>query len=149
MTGILTAEQKDAMARSRSWWLARQASTQQADRETAEAGVRQAYLASGLAAPDRIEWCAGPRELAQRWRAEMKPVAGTGKAIDISRIGANIRRELFDTMFSRTVSAAIRRAPMRIDMLVSRLALYTKLPGVGCLKHVGSEGFGGAPRTPS
>src|SRR5262245_36080476 len=37
-----------------------------ADRPAAEAGIRQAYAAVGLAPPDHIVWCGGPMEIAKR-----------------------------------------------------------------------------------
>ena len=49
----------------------------------------------------------------------------------------NRRRAAFATT---SVSTTIRGASRLVDMLESRLALYTKLPGGRCLKHVGREG---------
>ncbi|MEU9699254.1 hypothetical protein AB0E14_00005, partial [Streptomyces sp. NPDC047981] len=42
-------------------WRAVAAATGAADRAAAEAGVRLAYAAAGLAAPERIVWAASPR----------------------------------------------------------------------------------------
>ena len=102
----LTDEQRVALARYRGMWLATQASTQPVDRSAAEAGLSRAYAAAGFSSAPRIEWCAGPRELAERWRDQTK--TGSGAANADKTVGRNIRSELFDTMFSRTVSAVER-----------------------------------------
>lgn len=99
MSKGLTGEQKDALARTRRRWLEIQTATAPVDRAAAEDGVRRAYGAAGLALPDRIAWCAGPRELAERWRSETRGGAPVGR---------NVRAELFDTMVARTVSAVER-----------------------------------------
>ena len=108
----LTDDQKTALARYRKHWLEVQAATTPVDRGAAEAGVRQAYEAAGLAQPDRMVWCDGPRDLADTWRAETKSSVASGergtaksKTANGSSAGRNVRGELFDNMFSRTVSA--------------------------------------------
>src|SRR5262245_46443853 len=57
-----------------------------ADRSVAEAGIRQAYAAGGLAPPDRIVWCSGPMEIARRLAT-----ASPGDPV-----GANVKGLVFD-----------------------------------------------------
>ena len=105
----LSDEQKSRLASYRQRWLQAQCAVTPADRPAAEAGMRRAYLAAGLAPPRRFEWCAGPRELAGRWRQEAYAKGGNGASAANGGLGRNLRGELFDNPFSRTV-AAVERA---------------------------------------
>lgn len=105
MVDILSPDQHIALREYRKTWLGRLTDAHLADRNVAEAGVKRAYIAAGLSPPERIEWCAGPRELARRWRASTT----SSSAGRLSDVGPNVRRELFDTVFSRTVSAVERQ----------------------------------------
>jgi hypothetical protein len=61
-------------------------SCEPANRHVAEAGIRQAYAAAGLAPPDSIVWCSGPLEIARR----------LATASPEDPIGANVKAEVFD-----------------------------------------------------
>ena len=67
-------------------WGAAHLSTQPADRETGEEGVRMAYAAAGLAPPRQIVWCGGPLEISKHL-ATASPAAA---------IGRNVKAEVFD-----------------------------------------------------
>ena len=81
----------DALSDYLDRWGAAHMSTQPADRETAEEGVRIAYTAAGLAPPRRIVWCGGPLEIAKH--------LATAAAADA--IGRNVKAEVFDQVRKR------------------------------------------------
>ena len=62
--GVLSPEERVKLARCRARWEARCASTERADRDDTEQGIKRSYAAAGFAAP-RIVWCDGPDQLAQ------------------------------------------------------------------------------------
>ena len=98
----LTAEQTRALGRYRARWTAIARSTEPADREAAEAGVRLAYQAAGLSPPTRFVWCDGP-------------VAMSRRAARILRDdGANVRWELIDRLRWKAAAAARRRLPRKL-----------------------------------
>jgi len=98
----LTAEQSRALTRYRARWTAIRRSTEPADREAAEQGVRLAYRAAGLSPPARLVWCDGP-------------VAMSRRAARISREdGANVRFELIDWPHWRAAAQVRRRLPRRL-----------------------------------
>ena len=70
-------------------WAAVRMSCEQADRPSAEEGIRAAYEAAGLAPPDRIIWCGGPVDIAKRLAAV---------SLDNEPIGVNVKAEIFDRM---------------------------------------------------
>ncbi|MBV9461000.1 MAG: hypothetical protein JO141_26315 [Bradyrhizobium sp.] len=98
----LTAEQRKALGRYRTRWSAIRRSTEPADRNAAEEGVRVAYRAAGFAPPARVVWCGSPLELSRRTER-------------ISRAdGPNVRWALIDRVRGK-VSAQIRkRLPRRL-----------------------------------
>lgn len=108
---MLSDETKAMLADHRREWVASQMSTAAADRVRAEEGVLRAYHAAGLALPDHIVWCNGPRELAERWRAETIDSRPTGRRarMAMGRAGSNVRNVLIDGLFAQTV-AAVERA---------------------------------------
>src|SRR5262245_8392107 len=81
----------DALSDYLDRWGAANMSTQPADRETAEEGVRLAYAAVGLAAPRRIVWCGGPLEIAKHLTTPTSADA----------IGRNVKAEVFDQVRDR------------------------------------------------
>src|SRR5262245_24851262 len=83
---ILRKPPFDAMGAYLDRWAATCMSCEPADRPLAEAGIRDAYAAAGLAPPDRIVWCGGPLEIAKR--------LASASADD--PIGDNVKAEVFD-----------------------------------------------------
>lgn len=57
----LSAEQEAMLDRVREEWIAVGLSTEPADRQAAEAGVRAAYVRAGMEAPKRLIWVDSPR----------------------------------------------------------------------------------------
>jgi hypothetical protein len=72
-------------------WTAAHLACEPADRRAAEEGVRLAYAAAGLAAPQRIVWCGGPVEIARQIAA----------ATATDAIGTNVKAEVFDQVRNR------------------------------------------------
>ena len=72
-------------------WAAARLSCEPADRIMGEEGVRQAYLAAGLAPPQRIVWCNGPLDMAER-------LAEIARSDDI---GVNVKGEVFTAIRDR------------------------------------------------
>jgi hypothetical protein len=98
----LTAEQKKALGRYRARWSAIRRSTESADRDAAEEGVRLAYGAAGLVPPARFVWCGSPLELSRRTERIARDD------------GPNVRWALIDRV-RRKVTAQIRqRLPRRL-----------------------------------
>jgi hypothetical protein len=64
-TEALTAGQRGELNRFRARWSAIRRSTEPADRDAAEEGVRLAYAAAGLTPPARMVWCEGPVAMSQ------------------------------------------------------------------------------------
>lgn len=83
---MLSTEQITPLNRYRDRWADWSMSCAPADRNTAEAGVRLAYEAAGIAPPKRIEWCGGPVEIADA-------LASMPANEDI---GPNLRQDLFE-----------------------------------------------------
>ena len=77
-------------------WAAHRLSCAPADRETAEEGIRLAYLAANLPPPQRIVWSGGPVEIAERLAAI---AAG-------DQVGANVKAVVFDDALSRVATFA-------------------------------------------
>jgi hypothetical protein len=98
--GVLTAEQRSALARYRSRWSAIRRSTEPSDRAAAEEGVRLAYRGAGLAPPLRFVWCDSPVALARATRRIAR------------EDGPNVRWILIDRL-RRTVAARVRRCLSR------------------------------------
>ena len=77
-------------------WAAHRFSCVPADRDTAEKGIRLAYLAVNLPPPQRIIWSGGPVEIAERLAA-LEAGAQTG---------SNVKAALFDEVLSRVATFA-------------------------------------------
>lgn len=104
----LTAEQKKSFGRYRARWSAIRRSTEPADRDAAEQGVRLAYRAAGLAPPQRFVWCKGPLELSRRTER-------------ISRgDGPNVRRALIDRVKPKVTAQIRKRLSRRLFTEVDR-----------------------------
>jgi hypothetical protein len=84
---MLDVAPMDALEQHLLRWAALRSSCAATDRKTAEAGIRLAYQAAGLAPPARIIWCGGPIEIAR--------LLGSATAGD--QIGANVKAQIFDT----------------------------------------------------
>lgn len=104
----LTAEQTAALDRYRARWQAIRRSTMPCDREAAEQGVRLAYEAAGLKAPDRLVWCDSPLALFDR--ARRATVAD----------GANIKSAVIDRPRRQAVARMRRCLHKRIRVQVER-----------------------------
>lgn len=98
----LTAEQTAALSRYRSRWAAIRRSTERADREAAEDGVRLAYRSAGLKPPARFVWCESP-------------VALSHLARGVSRAdGVNVRSVIIDRPHRKATRAVGRRLHRRL-----------------------------------
>jgi hypothetical protein len=96
----LTPAQRLELNSFRARWSAIRRSTEPADRDAAEQGVRLAYRAVGLEPPARMVWCDSPIAMAQRARR-------------VSRAdGTNVRPALIDRL-RRQVFAQLRRRVSR------------------------------------
>jgi hypothetical protein len=93
----------DALSDYLDRWGAAHLSTQPADRETAEDGVRLAYAAAGLVPPRRIVWCGGPLEIA-------KHLATTSLT---DAVGVNVKAQIFDQVQARVGTFAESVASMK------------------------------------
>jgi hypothetical protein len=102
-TEALTAGQRSELNRFRARWSAIRRSTEPADRDAAEEGVRLAYAAAGLTPPARMVWCEGPVAMSQ------------AAHIPSRADGPNVRWKLIDRLH--------RRAFSRIRKSVSRRML--------------------------
>ncbi len=89
---MLAAEQTALLQEFRDRWAAVRVATAPVDRTAAEEGVKLAYRAAGLAPVGRIEWCAGPFEMARQW----------GRAQRGCSIGANVRTVLAERARARS-----------------------------------------------
>jgi hypothetical protein len=76
----------DALAQYLDRWAAVHLSRAPADRRMAEEGIALAYAAAGLKPPQRIVWCTGPLEIAER----------LATASPTDAIGRNVKAEVFD-----------------------------------------------------
>jgi hypothetical protein len=79
-------------------WAAVRLSCEPADRATAEEGIRLAYEAAGLRAPDEIVWCGGPMDIAERLAA----------ASADDPLGCNVKFEVFDRVRDKIGTLAER-----------------------------------------
>jgi hypothetical protein len=102
----LTAEQAAALGRYRARWTAIKRSTEPADRDAAEKGVRLAYSLSGIAPPARFVWCESPVALAR--------LAGRASRAD----GVNLRSAVVDRPRHNVAAAVGRRLKRRVRAMV-------------------------------
>ena len=98
----LTAEQTAALGRYRARWLAIRRSTEPADRDAAEEGVRLAYLAAELAPPVRLVWCDSPVALSYR--------ASRASNAD----GPNVRSAIVDRLRQHAAARVRKRLRARL-----------------------------------
>lgn len=98
----LTAEQTAALVRYRARWLAIRRSTEPADRDAAEEGVRLAYQAANLRPPLHMVWCDSPVALSDR--------ASRASCAD----GPNVKSGVIDRLRQRTAARVRRRLPARL-----------------------------------
>jgi hypothetical protein len=84
---MLDVAPMDALEEHLHRWASLRTTCVPADRKTAEEGIRVAYRAAGLPLPDRVIWCGGPIEIAQRLAA----------ATVADQIGSNVKAQIFDS----------------------------------------------------
>ena len=101
----LTPEQAAALGHYRARWAAIRRSTEPADRNAAEQGVRHAYHAAALKPPVRCVWCEGPAALSDLTQR----IARTD--------GANVKSAL---MPSRAPAGCLSRPEARVSARVGR-----------------------------
>src|SRR5690606_21301058 len=98
----LSPLQIQEVAECRSRWSTIGLKTEPANREAAEEGVRKAYRAAGLPAP-QIVWCQGPLEFANEWRNANRSV-----------VGASVKREVYDHPLARVITHAESRVSLGV-----------------------------------
>jgi hypothetical protein len=86
----------DVLERRLERWAAHRLSCAPSDRDTVEEGIRLTYRAVNLSPPQRIIWCGGPVEIAERLAA-----IGAG-----DRTGANVRAIIIDGGLRRIATFA-------------------------------------------
>ena len=102
----LDAEQRKALGRYRARWSAIRRSTEPADREATEEGVRLAYCAAGLAPPARFVWCDSPLALARLTER-------------VSRAdGLNVKSAVLNRPYRKVLAAVRRRLNRRVWAMV-------------------------------
>jgi hypothetical protein len=117
----LSADQTAALGRYRTRWTAIRRSTEPADREAAEEGIRLAYRAAGLEPPERLVWCDGPVTLLREARRASR---AAGPHVG-SRIVGRPRRETLARIRSRIgrgLYARIEQQVNPVDHLVASAA---------------------------
>lgn len=105
----LTPEQTAALARYRARWAAIRRSTEAADRDAAEEGVRLAYHAAGLDPPDRLVWCESP--------VALSALARKASHAD----GPNVRSVIIERLRRQVAALVRRRIPARVLALVESM----------------------------
>jgi hypothetical protein len=114
----LSADQTAALSRYRARWTAIRRSTEPADRDAAEEGVRLAYRIAGLEPPARFIWCDSPVALLRETR---RPPHAEGPHVG-SRIVGRLRRQTLARIRSRIGSglhAWIEQQVNPVDHLVA------------------------------
>jgi len=119
--GALTGGQKLELRSFRERWTAIRRSTEPADRDAAEEGVRLAHIAAGLAPPARLVWCDSPIALAQRARRVSHADGANVRPVLIDRIRRQTLARL-RTRVSRRVMAEVAEAVNPADSLVAASA---------------------------
>ncbi len=104
----LTCEQTAALSFYRARWATIRRSTEPADREAAEEGVRMAYRAAGLALPARIVWCGSPVELSLLARPSHAD-------------GAGVRSAILDRLRRQVAAGVSRAVPRRVQAMVESM----------------------------
>ncbi|KAB2849168.1 MAG: hypothetical protein F9K44_08770 [Hyphomicrobiaceae bacterium] len=101
---VLDAGLRQSLAACRARWEARCVSTAPADRAETEKGVRHAYRAAGLQAPD-VVWCNGPRELAEA-RSEPAAVKTVGPLVNVvDRVRSSVDPSVLNIVRREQMSA--------------------------------------------
>ena len=119
--GALTGRQRLELRSYRARWSAIRRSTEPADRDAAEEGVRLAYRAAGLESPVRVVWCDSPIALARAARRVSHADGPNVRPVLIERL----RRQAFALLrrrVSRQVMAEIEEAVNPVDALVAAAA---------------------------
>jgi hypothetical protein len=102
----LTPEQTAALSGYRARWAAIRRSTEPADRDAAEEGVRLAYHAADITPPARLVWCDSP-------------VALSGLACRATRAdGANLKSAIVDRPRRKVAALVSRRVDRRVQAAV-------------------------------
>lgn len=117
----LTAAQRLELTHFRARWSAIRRSTEPADRDAAEEGVRLAYRGAGLEPPARVVWCDSPIVLAERARC---PTQADGVNVRPALID-RLRRQVFARLrkrLSRKLLKQIEAAVNPADALVTASA---------------------------
>lgn len=115
--GALTPGQRLELRSYRARWSAIRRSTEPADRDAAEEGVRVAYRAAGFEPPARVVWCDSPIALA---RATRRVSCADGPNVRPALI-ERLRRQVFARLrrqVSRQVMTQIEEAVNPDDALV-------------------------------
>lgn len=113
----LTAEQTAALSDYRARWLAIRRSTEFADRDAGEEGVRRAYHAAGLKPPARFVWCDSPVAMFEATRHASRADGANVKSALVHRLRRRLAA-VAGARLHRRVLAAIGRAVGPIDALV-------------------------------
>ncbi|MGJ4944605.1 DUF6745 domain-containing protein [Bradyrhizobium sp. HKCCYLS1011] len=114
----LSADQTAMLGRYRARWTAIRRSTEAADRDAAEEGVRLAYRAVGLEPPAHLIWCDGPVTLLREAR---RPSRADGPHVGSFIVG-QLRRQTLAQIRSRIgrgLHAWIERQVNPVDPLVA------------------------------
>ena len=86
----------DALSAYLDRWGAAHLSREPANHTLAEDGVGLAYATAGLSQPERIVWCGGPLEIADRL-ASVRPT---------DSVGANVKAQIFDRVHQKVATFA-------------------------------------------
>ena len=105
----LTREQMAALSRYRARWAAIRRSTEPADRDAAEEGVRLAYRAAGFEPPSRLVWCDSPVALSHR---ALRPARSDGP---------NIKPAVIDRPRRQVAARVGRRVHARVKASVESM----------------------------
>ena len=86
MISKLTPEQTARMAEFRDKWISIGLSTEPAQREQAEAAIRQIYRSAGLNEPRKIVWCGSPLS-----QGLTRAVILDKRLLEAASVGASVR----------------------------------------------------------
>jgi hypothetical protein len=120
-TEALTAGQRSELNSFRARWSAMRRSTEAADRDAAEEGVRLAYVAASLTPPERVVWCESPVAMSQAAHIPSRADGPNSRWELIDRL----RREVFSRIrkaVSRKMLAEVESAVNPADALVAACA---------------------------